>query len=106
EKWPGLKKLYQNRKKDGLEIVGINLDRSAESVTDAGELRGLTWPKVAQGSPRPQIHLPENDKIHELWTSAQHMGRVYFTDRQGILRADCYPNELFGCIHQPLDAKK
>jgi hypothetical protein len=106
ETMPGLKKLYEKRKKEGFEIVGVNFDINPESATDAGELRGLTWPKVAKESPWPQVHVPEDDKIQELWQNAEHMGRLYLIDRQGILTADCTSDELFASINKLLDAKK
>jgi uncharacterized protein (TIGR03067 family) len=106
DKMPGLKRLYEKRKKDGFEIIGVNFDRSAESVTDAGERRGLTWPRVAKESRWPQVHVPEDDQIYELWQNAEHLGRLYLIDRQGILRADCSPDDLFISINKLLDAKR
>jgi thiol-disulfide isomerase/thioredoxin len=87
-KMPTLKALYEKRQKDGLEIVGVSFDQDAEKARKAIQSQGLTW---------PQVLVPADDQTRELWREASGIGalpRLLLLDRDGVLRADCYPGEL------------
>jgi RNA polymerase sigma factor (sigma-70 family) len=96
EKMPKLKQLYDKRHKDGLEILGVSLDRDAETVRKVCAKKGLTW---------PQVLVPNDDKIRDLWYEAAGLAgpRLLVIDRKGILRADCSPDQLEREITKVLD---
>ena len=64
EKMPQLKALYEKHRKDGLEIIGISLDRDAQTVEKACATHGLTW---------PQVLAPVEDEARELWYQGSEM---------------------------------
>ena len=43
---PELKRCYERWRNDGLEIVGVSLDRDADQVRKVCKEQGLTWPQV------------------------------------------------------------
>jgi RNA polymerase sigma factor (sigma-70 family) len=73
---------YKKRHKDGLEIIGINLDDKAETGQKICTSLGLTY---------PQVWIPSDTKTRELWQQASGISsvpRLLLIDRDGILRAD------------------
>ena len=97
EKMPKLKQLYDKRHKDGFEIIGVSLDQDAATVEKVCAKKGLTW---------PQVLVPADDKKRELWIEAAGLAgvpRLLIIDRNGILRADCGPNQLEEEITKWLD---
>jgi peroxiredoxin len=77
-----IKALYEKWHQQGLEIVGISLDRDVEAVQKICKTKGLTW---------PQVIVPDNEKVRALWQEASVISgipRVLLLDQQGILRAD------------------
>jgi uncharacterized protein (TIGR03067 family) len=79
---PELKRLHERWHKDGLEIIGVSFDRSAETVRDASKSRGMTW---------PQVLVPTEGKARQLWQEAagvESIPRVLVIDRAGVLRFD------------------
>ncbi len=97
EKMPKLKQLYEKRHKDGFEIIGVSLDKDAETVKKVCAKKGLTW---------PQVLVANDDKTRELWYEASGMTgvlRLLVIDRKGILRADCGPDQLEKEITKVLD---
>jgi RNA polymerase sigma factor (sigma-70 family) len=97
EKMPKLKQLSDKRHKDGFEIIGVSLDKDAETVGKVCAKKGLTW---------PQVFVPNDDKTRALWYEAAgltSLPRLLVIDRQGILRADCRPDQLEEEITKWLD---
>jgi len=83
---PELKALYKKWHQQGLEIVGISLDRDMETVQKVCKSQGLTW---------PQVWVPDEERLRELWQQACGIGaipRVLLLDRRGILQADAVDN--------------
>ena len=78
---PEIKTLYQKWHKEGLEVIGVNLDDKLESMQKACRRLALEW---------PQVRVPTDAKKRELWEQASDIGsipRVLIIDRTGILRA-------------------
>jgi thiol-disulfide isomerase/thioredoxin len=79
---PELKGLYEKWHQQGLEIVGVSLDRDVEVVQKICKSNGLTW---------PQVIVPNDEKVRALWQEASGISgipRVLVLDQRGILRAD------------------
>ena len=79
---PEMKDLYEKHQKDGLEVIGVNLDNEAGKVKKTCETMGLSW---------PQVIVAADEKQRDLWYEAagiQSIPRVFVIDRDGILRAD------------------
>ncbi|HEV3261599.1 MAG TPA: sigma-70 family RNA polymerase sigma factor [Gemmataceae bacterium] len=88
EKMPKLKALYEKHRQDGLEIIGVSLDRDAATVRKVCKQQGLTW---------PQVLVPGGERTRELWSEAAGMEpvpRVFLMDRAGILRAAWGPDQV------------
>src|SRR5262245_16708506 len=87
-KMPELKKLYEQHRKDGLEIVGVCFDRDADKARKTVTSKGLDW---------PQVLVPADEKIRDLWeeaTGIEALPRLLLLDHSGVLRADCGPGEI------------
>jgi RNA polymerase sigma factor (sigma-70 family) len=82
----GIKKLYEKYHKDGLEIIGICLDRDAEAVKKYAADHGLTWPQVFVPAP--------DEKTRQLWIEATglHENLTRCIDRKGIFVGDAGGN--------------
>jgi RNA polymerase sigma factor (sigma-70 family) len=79
---PELKGLYKKWHKEGLEIIGINLDQQAATAQKLAKSANLPW---------PQVWVPADDQARKLWQQAsgiESIPRVLVLDREGILRAD------------------
>ena len=79
---PQLEAMYQKWHKDGLEVIGINLDPKVETGREVCKSLGLTY---------PQAWIPSDKKTRELWQAAsgiEGVPRVLLIDRDGILLAD------------------
>jgi RNA polymerase sigma factor (sigma-70 family) len=87
-KMPQLKSLYEKYHPDGFEIIGVSLDVDAGRVREACRSKGLTW---------PQVLVPPDAKTREIWYEAaglESVPRLLLIDREGVLRADCGPDQL------------
>jgi hypothetical protein len=74
--------MYQKWHKDGLEVIGINLDPKVETGREVCKSLGLTY---------PQAWIPSDKKTRELWQTASGIAgvpRVLLIDRDGDLWAD------------------
>jgi RNA polymerase sigma factor (sigma-70 family) len=94
---PELKALYEGRRKDGLEIVGICFDRDADRAKAAVKSKGQTW---------PQVLVPADEPTRLLWEEAAGIDgvpRLLILDRAGVLRADCGPGDLKRWVEKLLD---
>ncbi len=83
---PQFEALYKKWHKDGLEIIGINLDDKVETGQKVCESLGLTY---------PQVWVPSDAKTRELWEKASGITavpRLLLIDREGTLRADGHDN--------------
>jgi hypothetical protein len=79
---PQLEALYKKGHKDGLEIIGINLDEKVETGQKVWQSLSLTY---------PQVWIPSDAKTRELWeqaTGITGVPRLLLIDREGILRGD------------------
>jgi|SRR5713226_639879 hypothetical protein len=79
---PQLEALYKKWHKDGLEIIGINLDGKLETGQKVCQSLGLTY---------PQVWISSETKTRELWEKAggiTSVPRLLLIDQEGILRAD------------------
>jgi hypothetical protein len=77
-----LEALYKKWHKDGLEIIGINLDDKAETGQKICASLGLTY---------PQVWIPSDTKTRKLWQQASGISavpRLLLIDRDGMLRGD------------------
>jgi Thioredoxin-like len=95
-----LEALYKKRHKDGLEIIGINLDPKAEKGQELCKSMGITY---------PQVWVPSDQITRELWQKASGIAggpRLLVIDREGILRADCAAEQLEKQIGELLDTAK
>jgi peroxiredoxin len=87
-KMPHMKELYRKRQKEGLEVIGLNLDSTLPAAKRAIARQALPWPNVAG---------PEDKSHRDLWTEATAtfaIPRLLLIDRSGILRADVLPDPL------------
>jgi thiol-disulfide isomerase/thioredoxin len=87
-KMPKLKDVYEKWHNDGLEVIGISFDRDAETARKAFAERELPWRLV---------HVPQDEETARLWaeaTGVSALPRLLVIDREGVLRANVYPNEL------------
>jgi peroxiredoxin len=76
---PELKALYEKWHQQGLEIVGISLDRDVEAMQKVCKSKSLTW---------PQVIVPDDEKVRALWQEASGISgipRVLLLDQRGIL---------------------
>lgn len=85
---PDLKKTYKELRKDGFEVIGINLDDSVDKARKIAQKEKLPWPVV----------IAPLDKEHrKLWQTAsgiQGIPRLLLINRNGILKADVSQFEL------------
>jgi RNA polymerase sigma factor (sigma-70 family) len=87
-KMPKLKSLYEKYNPNGFEIIGVSLDVDAGKVREACRVEGLTW---------PQVLVPPDAKTREIWHQSaglESVPRLLLIDREGILRAECNPDQL------------
>jgi RNA polymerase sigma factor (sigma-70 family) len=78
---PEIKDLYEKRRGDGLEVVGVNLDSDPEVAKKTCRELGITW---------PQVFIPADEAIRELWLKAvgtESIPLILVIDRKGVLRA-------------------
>jgi uncharacterized protein (TIGR03067 family) len=88
QKLPRLKELYERRRGDGFEVIGLNFD------TDRGRAERVVQ---ALALPWPQVFVPADDRARRLWKDGPGLPsypRSLLIDRQGILRHDGRPEEL------------
>ena len=81
-KMPDLKKLYDRRHRDGLEVIGVNFDRDHATASRCVKTLALPW---------PEIFVPVDDRTRDLWvegTGIAGLPRLFLVDRDGIFRWD------------------
>jgi RNA polymerase sigma factor (sigma-70 family) len=77
-----LKALYEKRKRDGLEIIGINFDNDPEIARKSIRSLGLTW---------PQVRVPSDEPSRRLWEHAvglTALPRMLLIGRDGVLQPE------------------
>jgi len=98
QKMSELKELYVDHHADGFDVVGINFDEDQQTCTKTAERLGIPW---------RQAMAPEEKETRRLWMEAmglQALPRLLLIDREGILRADCMPDELAAQINELMKA--
>jgi RNA polymerase sigma factor (sigma-70 family) len=83
---PEIKDLHAKYHEEGLEVIGICHDQDAATMTKACKKLGVSW---------PQVLLPNDENIRELWKETSGIGslpRVLILDKAGILRVDSPSN--------------
>lgn len=98
-KMPELKKIYDESKSKGFEIIGINNDEDLEKAKKAIAANALNWKQAA--APMDA----EDRKLWEKTSGLTSLPRLFVIDRKGILRADCRPGQLKEEIHKVLADK-
>jgi RNA polymerase sigma factor (sigma-70 family) len=79
---PDIKKIYDKNHKNGLEVIGINFDSSAETALKKVRELKLPW---------PQVNVPSDETSRHYWHYSAGIGslpQLFLIDRNGILRAD------------------
>ena len=99
EKMPRLKTLYQRRRGDGFEVIGLNFDQDRNRAERLVQAMALPW---------PEVFVPADDHTRRLWSEGPGLPsypRLLLIDRAGILRWDGgSPEELDERITKLLDA--
>ncbi len=100
-KLPKLKTLYQRRRGDGFEVIGLNFDQARDHGERLVKALALPW---------PQVYVPGDDRARRLWRDGPgfpSFPRLLLIDRQGILRwDDGNPEELDERINTLLDTPR
>lgn len=92
---PKLKKLYDDFKSKGLEIVGVSLDRDEEPLRNYLKDHGITW---------PQVFTTDRAIIRE-WAKAFDFSGIptlYVIDKQGNFQA--LPSHTFDQVERAVEA--
>ena len=87
-KMPGLKQLYERRRGDGFEVIGLNFDQDRTRAERLIKTQGLPW---------HQVFVPGDDRTRRLWDEGPGLPsytRLLLIDRDGVLRWDGDPGEL------------
>ncbi len=87
-KMPKLKELYERRRRDGFEVIGINFDHSRERAELLVKTLGLAW---------PEVYVADDDRTRELWADGPGISSLpwlFLIDQAGILRWSGGPLEI------------
>jgi len=87
-KMPGLKKLYERRRGDGFEVIGLNFDQDRTKAERLIKAQALPW---------HQVFVPGDARTRRLWDEGPGLPsypRLLLIDRDGVLRWDGDPGEL------------
>jgi len=77
KEFPGLKALYEKHGKEGLEIIGVNLDDKEQLLTDAVKELGLSWPQASGNAA---------SNLADKW-GIEAIPALFVIDRKGKLRS-------------------
>jgi RNA polymerase sigma factor (sigma-70 family) len=93
-----IKALYDRRRRDGFDVIGVNFEDNRATTERLIEALGQPW---------PQVFVPGDDRTRRLWTDGP--GRrctptLFLIDREGILRWNGGPEALEKRITGLLDA--
>ena len=94
-----VKELYDQRRRDGFEVIGVNFEDKVATDRLVKTL-GLPW---------PQVVVPQDDRTRRLWIEGPGLRgtpRLLLIDREGILRWHGGPDELTKRITDLLDAPR
>ena len=95
-----VKTLYDRRRRDGFEVVGVNFEDDRATTERLVKALGLPW---------PEVFVPDDDRTRRLWTDGPGLRgtpRLFLIDREGILRWSGGPEELEKRITDLLDAPR
>ena len=76
-KLPELNELYKKWHKDGLEVIGVNLDHDPALVRRICKTKEITW---------PQVMVPSEAAALETWRQCiglESIPRIFVIDREG-----------------------
>ncbi len=92
-----IKALYERRRGDGLEVIGVNLDKDRGKAEALAKTLALPW---------PQVFVPGDDRTRRLWADRPEINNpcLLLIDRSGVLRWNGGPEELEQRIAAILDA--
>jgi thiol-disulfide isomerase/thioredoxin len=77
KEFPGLKALYEKHARDGLEIVGVNLDDKEQALIDCVRQFGLSWPQASGNAA---------SNLADKW-GIEAIPAMFVIDRKGRLRS-------------------
>ncbi len=100
EKFPALKALYERRRGDGFEVIGLNFDKGRGRAELLVNTLHLPW---------PQVYVPDDDRTRTLWRNGPgfpSFPRVLLIDRDGVLRWDGGTEDLEKRIGTLLEAPR
>ncbi len=94
-----IKAIYDRRRKDGFEVIGVCLDRDRGKAEQLVKTLVLPW---------PQVYLPGDDRTRRLWADGPRIAspHLLLIDRNGILRWYGGPEDLEERIAKLLDAPR
>ena len=95
-----VKTLYDRRRSDGFEVIGVNFEDNRATTERLVKALGLAWPEVL---------VPDDDRTRRLWTDGPGLRgtpRLFLIDREGILRWNGGPEDLEKRITDLLDATR
>lgn len=76
---PGMIKLYDEKKKEGFEIIGISFDKDKQEMLDYAKKAGMTWPQYFDGK-------GWDNKLGKTF-GIKSIPATFLVDRKGVLRA-------------------
>ena len=95
-----VKTLYEGRRRDGFEVVGVNFENNRDMTEQLIKTLGLPW---------PQVIVSNDARTRRLWTDGPGLRgtpKLFLIDRDGILRWNGGPDELEKRITDLLDAPR
>jgi RNA polymerase sigma factor (sigma-70 family) len=92
-----IKAIYERRRKDGFEVIGVSLNKDRGRAEQLVKTLALPW---------PQVYVPGDDRTRRLWSDGPGIAspHLLLIDREGILRWYRGPEGLKDRITALLDA--
>jgi hypothetical protein len=94
-----IKTIYERRRADALEVIGVSLNKDRGRAELLVKTLGLSC---------PQVYVPGDDRAQRLWKDGPGIAspHLLLIDREGILRWFGGPEEITGRITTLLDAPR
>jgi thiol-disulfide isomerase/thioredoxin len=99
-KFAEVKAIYERRRHDGLEVIGLNFEDNRGRTERLIKAMALPW---------PQVFVPGDERTRRLWTDGPGLRgtpKLLLIDRQGILRWAGGSEELEKRIAELLDGPR
>jgi RNA polymerase sigma factor (sigma-70 family) len=83
-----VKALYERRRGDGFEVVGLNFQDNRAAAEQLVKTLSLSW---------PEVFVPNDDRTRRLWIDGPGLRgtpRLFLIDREGVLRHDGGSEEI------------